>query len=118
MVDRTGLILDIFAQRAQSFEGKLQVELAQLTRLSTRLVRKHTNLSQQRGGAVGLRGPGETRLEMDRRVISDRIRQLKKRLETVTKMRAQGVSPVNVTRFRQLRWSAIPMPANLLFSID
>ncbi|OYQ81294.1 GTPase HflX [Ignatzschineria sp. F8392] len=90
VVDRTGLILDIFAQRAQSFEGKLQVELAQLTRLSTRLVRKHTNLSQQRGGAVGLRGPGETRLEMDRRVISDRIRQLKKRLETVTKMRAQG----------------------------
>lgn len=90
VVDRTGLILDIFAQRAQTFEGKLQVELAQLTRLSTRLVRKHTNLSQQRGGAVGLRGPGETRLEMDRRVISDRIRQLKKRLETVTKMRHQG----------------------------
>lgn len=90
VVDRTGLILDIFAQRAQSFEGKLQVELAQLTRLSTRLVRKHTNLSQQRGGAVGLRGPGETRLEMDRRVINDRIRQLKKRLETVTKMRHQG----------------------------
>ncbi|WP_084331417.1 ribosome rescue GTPase HflX [Ignatzschineria larvae DSM 13226] len=89
VVDRTGLILDIFAQRAQSFEGKLQVELAQLTRLATRLVRKHTNLSQQRGGAVGLRGPGETRLEMDRRVISDRIRQLKKRLESVTKMRAQ-----------------------------
>src|SRR5699024_11255762 len=58
--------------------------------LSTRLVRKHTNLSQQRGGAVGLRGPGETRLEMDRRVINDRIRQLKKRLETVTKMRHQG----------------------------
>lgn len=90
VVDRTGLILDIFAQRAQSFEGKLQVELAQLTRLSTRLVRKHSNLEQQRGGAVGLRGPGETRLEMDRRVISDRIRQLKKRLETVTKMRHQG----------------------------
>lgn len=90
VVDRTGLILDIFAQRAQTFEGKLQVELAQLTRLSTRLVRKHTNLSQQRGGAVGLRGPGETRLEMDRRVISERIRQLKKRLETVTKMRHQG----------------------------
>ncbi|MHC5225634.1 ribosome rescue GTPase HflX [Ignatzschineria sp. LJL83] len=90
VVDRTGLILDIFAQRAQTFEGKLQVELAQLTRLSTRLVRKHTNLSQQRGGAVGLRGPGETRLEMDRRVISDRIRQLKKRMETVTKMRHQG----------------------------
>ena len=90
VVDRTGLILDIFAQRAQTFEGKPQVELAQLTRLSTRLVRKHTNLSQQRGGAVGLRGPGETRLEMDRRVISERIRQLKKRLETVTKMRHQG----------------------------
>ncbi len=90
VVDRTGLILDIFAQRAQTFEGKLQVELAQLIRLSTRLVRKHGNMEQQRGGAVGLRGPGETRLEMDRRVISDRIRQLKKRLESVEKMRHQG----------------------------
>lgn len=90
VVDRTGLILDIFAQRAQSFEGKLQVELAQLTRLSTRLVRKHSNLEQQRGGAVGLRGPGETQLEMDRRLIGDRIRQLKKRLEAVAKMREQG----------------------------
>lgn len=90
VVDRTGLILDIFAQRAQSFEGKLQVELAQLTRLSTRLVRKHSNLEQQRGGAVGLRGPGETQLEMDRRLIGGRIRQLKKRLEAVSKMREQG----------------------------
>lgn len=90
VVDRTGLILDIFAQRAQSFEGKLQVELAQLTRLSTRLVRMHSNLEQQRGGAVGLRGPGETQLEMDRRLIGSRIKQLEKRLESVEKMRHQG----------------------------
>lgn len=90
VVDRTGLILDIFAQRAQSFEGKLQVELAQLTRLSSRLVRLHSNLEQQRGGAVGLRGPGETQLEQDRRLIGHRIRQLEKRLEGVEKMRNQG----------------------------
>lgn len=90
VVDRTELILDIFAQRAQTFEGKLQVELAQLTRLSTQLIRRTSNLDQLRGGAVGLRGPGETQLEQDRRVIGIRIRQLKKRLETVDKMRAQG----------------------------
>src|SRR5699024_10009494 len=90
VVDRTGLILDIFAQRAQTFEGKLQVELAQLTRLSTRLVHKHSNLAQLRGGAVGLRGPGETQLEQDRRLIGTRIKQLKKRLENVEKMREQG----------------------------
>ena len=75
VLDRAGLILDIFAQRARSFEGKLQVELAQLHHLSTRLVRGWTHLERQKGG-IGLRGPGETQLETDRRLIGKRIRQL------------------------------------------
>lgn len=82
VLDRVGLILDIFAQRAQSFEGKLQVELAQLQHLSTRLVRGWTHLERQRGG-IGLRGPGETQLETDRRLIGARIKQLNKRLHKV-----------------------------------
>jgi GTP-binding protein HflX len=86
VLDRTGLILDIFAQRARSFEGKLQVELAQLRHLSTRLVRGWTHLERQRGG-IGLRGPGETQLETDRRLIGERIKQLKKRLEKVLRQR-------------------------------
>lgn len=89
VLDRTGLILDIFAQRAQSFEGKLQVELAQLRHLSTRLVRGWTHLERQKGG-IGLRGPGETQLETDRRLIGDRIKQLQRRLEKVRKQRGQG----------------------------
>jgi len=87
VVDRTGLIVDIFAQRAQTFEGKLQVELAQLRHLSTRLVRGWTHLERQKGG-IGLRGPGETQLETDRRLITARIRQLRKRLEKVRRQRA------------------------------
>ncbi len=82
VLDRAGLILDIFAQRARSFEGKLQVELAQLKHLSTRLVRGWTHLERQKGG-IGLRGPGETQLETDRRLIGKRIRQLTERLEHV-----------------------------------
>ncbi len=89
VIDRAGLILDIFAQRARSFEGKLQVELAQLRHLSTRLVRGWTHLERQKGG-IGLRGPGETQLETDRRLIGDRIRQLKERLETVDKRRSMN----------------------------
>lgn len=89
VVDRNGLILDIFAQRAKSFEGKLQVELAQLQHLSTRLVRGWTHLERQKGG-IGLRGPGETQLETDRRLIGIRIRQIKKRLEKVDRQRDQG----------------------------
>jgi GTP-binding protein HflX len=89
VLDRAGLILDIFAQRARSFEGKLQVELAQLQHLSTRLVRGWTHLERQKGG-IGLRGPGETQLETDRRLIGHRIRQLNQRLERVRKQRAQG----------------------------
>lgn len=89
VLDRTGLILDIFAQRARSFAGKLQVELAQLTHLSTRLVRGWTHLERQKGG-IGLRGPGETQLEMDRRMIGGRIKQIRKRLEKVHRQREQG----------------------------
>ncbi|MGR8980357.1 MAG: ribosome rescue GTPase HflX [Gammaproteobacteria bacterium] len=91
VVDRNGLILDIFAQRAQTFEGKLQVELAQLKHLSTRLVRGWTHLERQKGG-IGLRGPGETQLETDRRLIGIRIKQIQSRLEKVEKQRHQGRS--------------------------
>lgn len=86
VLDRTGLILDIFAQRATTFEGKLQVELAQLGHLSTRLVRGWTHLERQKGG-IGLRGPGETQLETDRRLIKNRIHQLHKRLDKVRRQR-------------------------------
>lgn len=86
VLDRTGLILDIFAQRARSFEGKLQVELAQLRHLSTRLVRGWTHLERQKGG-IGLRGPGETQLETDRRLLGDRIKQIRRRLERVHERR-------------------------------
>jgi GTP-binding protein HflX len=86
VLDRNGLILDIFAQRARSFEGKLQVELAQLSHLATRLVRGWTHLERQKGG-IGLRGPGETQLETDRRLIAKRIRTLKTRLEKLARQR-------------------------------
>ncbi|MBW3549882.1 MAG: GTPase HflX [Proteobacteria bacterium] len=89
VVDRTGLILDIFAQRAQSFEGKLQVELAQLKHMSTRLVRGWTHLERQRGGSIGLRGPGETQLELDRRMLQQRLESLQKRLGKVEVQRTQ-----------------------------
>ena len=89
VLDRTGLILDIFAQRARSHEGKLQVELAQLRHLSTRLVRGWTHLERQKGG-IGLRGPGETQLETDRRLLGVRIDQIRRRLERVDSRREQG----------------------------
>ncbi len=89
VLDRTGLILDIFAQRARTFEGKLQVELAQLQHLATHLVRGWTHLERQRGG-IGLRGPGETQLETDRRLIRKRIQHITQRLEKVRKQREQG----------------------------
>jgi GTP-binding protein HflX len=89
VLDRNGLILDIFAQRARSFEGKLQVELAQLSHLSTRLVRGWTHLERQKGG-IGLRGPGETQLETDRRLIAKRIRTLRARLERLDRQRETG----------------------------
>jgi GTP-binding protein HflX len=89
VLDRNGLILDIFAQRARSFEGKLQVELAQLSHLATRLVRGWTHLERQKGG-IGLRGPGETQLETDRRLIAKRIRTLRGRLEKLARQRDTG----------------------------
>lgn len=89
VVDRSGLILDIFAKRARTFEGKLQVELAQLQHLSTRLVRGWTHLERQKGG-IGLRGPGETQLETDRRLLRARIKTINKRLEKVRSNRDQN----------------------------
>jgi GTP-binding protein HflX len=87
VVDRTALILDIFAQRAKSHEGKIQVELAQLNHLATRLVRGWTHLERQKGG-IGLRGPGETQLETDRRLLGDRVKQLRTKLARLTRQRA------------------------------
>ncbi|WP_349927534.1 ribosome rescue GTPase HflX [Acinetobacter sp. A1-4-2] len=89
VVDRTELILDIFAQRARTYEGKLQVELAQLQHLSSRLVRSRSNLDSQKGG-IGLRGPGETLLETDRRLLRIRMGQLKTKLDKVRQTRMQG----------------------------
>lgn len=89
VIDRTGIILDIFAQRARTHEGKLQVELAQLEYMSTRLIRGWTHLERQKGG-IGLRGPGETQLETDRRLLRGRIKTITARLEKVRKQRDQG----------------------------
>lgn len=89
VIDRTGVILDIFAQRARTHEGKLQVELAQLEYMSTRLIRGWTHLERQKGG-IGLRGPGETQLETDRRLLRARIKNISARLEKVRKQRDQG----------------------------
>lgn len=89
VLDRTSLILDIFAQRARTHEGKLQVELAQLKHISTRLIRGWTHLERQKGG-IGLRGPGETQLETDRRLLRARIKAILKRLSKVQKQREQG----------------------------
>ena len=89
VIDRIGLILDIFAQRALSYEGKLQVELAQLQHLATRLIRGWTHLERQKGG-IGLRGPGETQLETDRRLIGRRIKAIKERIQKVRKQRYQS----------------------------
>jgi len=101
VLDRNGLILDIFAQRARSFEGKLEVELAQLKHISSRLVRGWTHLERQKGGMVGLRGPGETQLETDRRIIAQRVRVLTRRLAKIKQQRDTG---------RQMR-ATIPVPS-------
>jgi GTP-binding protein HflX len=101
VLDRAGLILDIFAQRARSHEGKLEVELAQLKHLATRLVRGWTHLERQRGGGIGNRGPGETQLETDRRLIGKRVKTLSERLEKIKQQRETG---------RQQR-AEIPVPS-------
>lgn len=100
VLDRNSLILDIFAQRARSFEGKLEVELAQLKHIASRLVRGWTHLERQKGG-IGLRGPGETQLETDRRLIGQRVRVLSKRLEKIQQQRETG---------RRMR-AEIPVPS-------
>jgi len=100
VLDRNGLILDIFAQRARSFEGKLEVELAQLKHIASRLVRGWTHLERQKGG-IGLRGPGETQLETDRRLIAQRVRVLTRRLAKIKQQRETG---------RQMR-AEIPVPS-------
>jgi GTP-binding protein HflX len=100
VLDRNGLILDIFAQRARSAEGKLEVELAQLKHLASRLVRGWTHLERQKGG-IGLRGPGETQLETDRRLVAQRVRVLGRRLEKLKQQRETG---------RQMR-AEIPVPS-------
>ena len=90
VLDRSGLILDIFAQRAASHEGKLEVELAQLKHIASRLVRGWTHLERQRGGGIGLRGPGETQLETDRRLLAQRVKVLTRRLEKIQQQRETG----------------------------
>ena len=100
VLDRNELILDIFAQRARSFEGKLEVELAQLKHLATRLVRGWTHLERQKGG-IGMRGPGETQLETDRRLLGERVRVLTRRLERIKRQRETG---------RQMR-KEVPVPS-------
>jgi GTP-binding protein HflX len=100
VLDRNGLILDIFAQRARSFEGKLEVELAQLRHIGSRLVRGWTHLERQKGG-IGMRGPGETQLETDRRLIAQRVRVLTRRLDKIKQQRETG---------RQMR-AEIPVPS-------
>ncbi|HEY7890270.1 MAG TPA: ribosome rescue GTPase HflX [Steroidobacteraceae bacterium] len=100
VLDRNGLILDIFAQRARSFEGKLEVELAQLRHMGSRLVRGWSHLERQKGG-IGMRGPGETQLETDRRLIAQRVRVLTRRLEKIKQQRETG---------RQAR-AEIPVPS-------
>jgi GTPase len=101
VLDRSGLILDIFAQRARSHEGKLEVELAQLKHIATRLVRGWSHLERQRGGGIGNRGPGETQLETDRRLLGKRVKTLSARLEKIKQQRETG---------RQQR-AEIPIPS-------
>ncbi len=101
VLDRSGLILDIFAQRARSHEGKLEVELAQLKHIAWRLVRGWTHLERQRGGGIGNRGPGETQLETDRRLLGKRVKTLTARLEKIKQQRETG---------RQQR-AEIPIPS-------
>ena len=105
------MILAIFAKRAQSQEGKLQVELAQLNHLSGRLIRGYGHLQSQKGG-IGLKGPGETKLETDRRLIGQKITALKKQLADVRKQRATRRKSRMSGRLKPLPSLAIPMPEN------
>ncbi len=111
VIDRTGLILDIFAQRARTHEGKLQVELAQLEHMSTRLVRGWTHLERQKGG-IGLRGPGETQLETDRRLLRVRLRQIKRAWRRFAASVSRPVVAASVRISLQCPWWATPTPAS------
>jgi GTP-binding protein HflX len=112
VIDRTGLILEIFGERARTKEGALQVELAHLDYQRTRLVRSWTHLERQRGGFGFLGGPGESQIEIDRRLIGERIVKLKKELEQVRRTRACTARRGRGCRIRWSRWSATPMPAS------
>ena len=113
VIDRTGLILDIFGERAATREGALQVELAHLEYQRSRLVRSWTHLERQRGGFGFLGGPGETQIEADRRLIGERIVRLKQRARAgAPHPRPASASHAGGCRFRWSRWSATPMPAN------
>ncbi|CAM5629017.1 HflX-like GTP-binding protein [Rhodanobacter lindaniclasticus] len=112
VVDRAGLIGHV-RQRARSHEGKVEVELAQLKHLATRLVRGWTHLDAQRGGAIGNRGPGEIQLETDRRLLALRVKMLTKRLEKVARpSAASNAVRACATPCRGWRWWVTPMPAN------
>jgi len=111
VLDRTGLILDIFAQRARSYEGKLQVELAQLKHSITRLVRGWTHLDRQKGG-IGLRGVGETQLEIDQRLIRGRIKAINKSLRRFASSVSRVVVPANGRKSPRYPWWDTQMPAN------
>ena len=113
VIDRTGLILEIFGERARTQEGALQVELAHLDYQRSRLVRSWTHLERQRGGFGFLGGPGETQIEIDRRLIGERIVRLKKELEQVRRTRGlHRDARADACRSRWWRWSATPMPAS------
>ena len=113
VLDRSGLILDIFAQRARSHEGKLEVELAQLKHIASRLVRGWTHLERQRGGGIGNRGPGETQLETDRRLLGKRVKTLDRAArEDQTAARDRPAAARRDSRFLRWRWWATPTPAS------
>ncbi len=112
VLDRTALILEIFGERAQTREGRLQVELAHLTYQRSRLVRSWTHLERQRGGFGFLGGPGETQIETDRRLIGERIAKIKAELEEVKRTRGLHRRRASACRIPWSRWSATPMPAN------
>ena len=112
VLDRTGLILEIFGRRARTREGSLQVELAHLTYQKSRLVRSWTHLERQRGGFGFLGGPGETQIETDRRLIEERIARIERELERSSARASCIATAASACRIRSWRWSATPMPAS------
>ena len=117
VIDRTGLILEIFGRRARTREGALQVELAHLNYQKSRLVRSWTHLERQRGGFGFLGGPGETQIETDRRLIQERMTRIERDLEGVKKTRGLHRKSRRPCPIRSSRWSATPTPASRRCSI-